>query len=138
MNILFLCVGNSARSQMAEGLAKEMLGSKYTIKSAGSMPSGSVHPNAVLAMSEIGIDISDQHSKSIKELDDDFINNLDFVITLCAEEICPILNNDAKKIHWMNEDPDNDNFSEVQLKIAFTKVRDNLYNLIKKFFIINI
>ena len=123
---------------MAEGLAKEMLGSKYTIKSAGSMPSGSVHPNAVLAMSEIGIDISDQHSKSIKELDDDFINNLDFVITLCAEEICPILNNDAKKIHWMNEDPDNDNFSEVQLKIAFTKVRDNLYNLIKKFFIINI
>lgn len=138
MNILFLCVGNSARSQMAEGLAKEMLGSKYTIKSAGSMPSGSVHPNAVLAMSEIGIDISDQHSKSIKELDDDFINNLDFVITLCAEEICPTLNNDAKKIHWMNEDPDNDNFSEVQLKIAFTKVRDNLYNLIKKFFIINI
>ena len=138
MNILFLCVGNSARSQMAEGLAKEMLGSKYTIKSAGSMPSGSVHPNAVLAMSEIGIDISDQHSKSIKELDDDFMNNLDFVITLCAEEICPILNNDAKKIHWMNEDPDNDNFSEVQLKIAFTKVRDNLYNLIKKFFIINI
>ena len=123
---------------MAEGLAKEMLGSKYTIKSAGSMPSGSVHPNAVLAMSEIGIDITDQHSKSIKELDDDFMNNLDFVITLCAEEICPILNNDAKIIHWMNEDPDNDNFSEVQLKIAFTKVRDNLYNLIKKFFIINI
>ena len=138
MNILFLCVGNSARSQMAEGLAKEMLGSKYTIKSAGSMPSGSVHPNAVLAMNEIGIDISDQYSKSIKDLDDDFMNNLDFVITLCAEEICPILNNDAKKIHWMNEDPDNDNFSEVQLKIAFTKVRDNLYNLIKKFFIINI
>ena len=58
---------------MAEGLAKEMLGSKYTIKSAGSMPSGSVHPNAVLAMSEIGIDISDQHSKSIKELDDDLL-----------------------------------------------------------------
>ena len=138
MNILFLCVGNSARSQMAEGLAKEMLGSKHSIKSAGSMPSGSVHPNAVLAMNEIGIDISDQYSKSIKDLDDDFMNNLDFVITLCAEEICPIINNDAKKIHWMNEDPDNDNFSEVQLKIAFTKVRDNLYNLIKKFFIINI
>ena len=138
MNILFLCIGNSARSQMAEGLAKKMLGSKYTIKSAGSMPSGSVHPNAVLAMNEIGIDISDQYSKSIKDIDDDFMNNLDFVITLCAEEICPTLNNDAKKIHWMNEDPDNDNFSEVQLKIAFTKVRDNLYNLIKKFFIINI
>jgi len=138
MNILFLCVGNSARSQIAEGLAKEMLGSKYVIKSAGSQPSGNVHPNALLAMKEIGIDISDQFSKSIDDLDEDFINNLDFVITLCSEEVCPVLNNDAKKIHWMNEDPVNEKFSDIQSRIAFTKVRDNLYNLIKKFFILNI
>ena len=138
MNILFLCVGNSARSQIAEGLAKEMLGSKYVIKSAGSKPSGNVHPNAVLTMNEIGIDISDQFSKSIDDLDEDFINNLDFVITLCSEEVCPVLNNDAKKIHWMNEDPVNEKFSDIQSRVAFTKVRDNLYNLIKKFFILNI
>ena len=138
MNILFLCVGNSARSQIAEGLAKEMLGSKYVIKSAGSKPSGDVHANAVLAMNEIGIDISDQFSKSIDDLDKDFMNNLDFVITLCSEEVCPVLNNQAKKIHWMNEDPVNENFSDVQLKIAFTKVRDNLYNLIQTFFLFHI
>ena len=89
-------------------------------------------------MNEIGIDISDQFSKSIDDLDEDFINNLDFVITLCSEEVCPVLNNDAKKIHWMNEDPVNEKSSDIQLRIAFTKVRDNLYNLIKKFFILNI
>ena len=65
MNILFLCVGNSARSQIAEGLAKEILGPKHKVESAGSVPTGKVHINANWAMQEIGIDISDQFSKSI-------------------------------------------------------------------------
>lgn len=137
MNILFLCVGNSARSQIAEGLAREILGKNNLIQSAGSMPAGKINPNAVWAMNEIGIDISSQHSKSIEDLEKSFMDNLDFVITLCAEEVCPILNNNAKKIHWMNEDPVNVNFSDAQSKAAFIKVRDNLYNLIKKFFILN-
>ena len=137
MNILFLCVGNSARSQIAEGLAKEILGTKHKVESAGSVPTGKVHINANWAMQEIGIDISDQFSKSIDELDKDFIHNLDFIITLCAEEICPVMNNNAKKIHWMNEDPANENFSEAQSQAAFIKTRNNLYNLIKKFFILN-
>ena len=137
MNILFLCVGNSARSQIAEGLAKEILGKNHVIESAGSIPTGKINPNAVWAMNEIGIDISSQHSKSIEDLEKSFMDNLDFVITLCAEEVCPILNNNAKKIHWMNEDPANVNFSDTQSKAAFIKVRDNLYNLIKKFFILN-
>jgi arsenate reductase len=137
MNILFLCVGNSARSQIAEGLAREILGKNNLIQSAGSMPTGKINPNAVWAMNEIGIDISSQHSKSIEDLEKSFMDNLDFVITLCAEEVCPILNNNAKKIHWMNEDPVNVNFSDAQSKAAFIKVRDNLYNLIKKFFILN-
>jgi arsenate reductase len=137
MNILFLCVGNSARSQIAEGLAREILGKNNLIQSAGSMPTGKINPNAVWAMNEIGIDISSQHSKSIEDLEKSFMDNLDFVITLCAEEVCPILSNDAKKIHWMNEDPVNVNFSDAQSKAAFIKVRDNLYNLIKKFFILN-
>jgi arsenate reductase len=137
MNILFLCVGNSARSQIAEGLAREILGKNHVIESAGSIPTGKINPNAVWAMNEIGIDISSQHSKSTEYLEKSFMDNLDFVITLCAEEVCPILNNNAKKIHWMNEDPVNVNFSDAQSKAAFIKVRDNLYNLIKKFFILN-
>ncbi len=137
MNILFLCVGNSARSQMAEGLAKEILGSEHSIESAGSIPSGKVHPNAIWAMDEIGIDISNQTSKSIDNLDKKFIDSLDFVITLCAEEVCPVMQNEAKEIHWMNEDPANANLSDTQSKEAFKKVRDNLFNLIKKFYILN-
>ena len=137
MNILFLCVGNSARSQIAEGLAREILGKNHVIESAGSTPTGKINTNAVWAMNEIGIDISSQYSKSTEDLEKSFMDNLDFVITLCAEEVCPILNNNAKKIHWMNEDPANVNFSDKQSKAAFIKVRDNLYNLIKKFFILN-
>ena len=69
MNILFLCVGNSARSQIAEALAKSMMSSEHNIQSAGSQPSGSVHKNAISAMKEIGIDISNYESKSLEDLD---------------------------------------------------------------------
>ena len=138
MNILFLCVGNSARSQIAEGLAREMFGTQHNIKSAGSNPEGIIHPYAVATMNDIGIDISNQYSKSIDDLDKDFLENLDYVITLCAEEFCPIFNNNVKKLHWANEDPDNENFSEIQLKNAFNKTRENIYNLIKKFLIENL
>lgn len=138
MNILFLCVGNSARSQMAEGIAKTILGKTHNIKSAGSQPTGIVHPNAVWAMREIDIDISNQSSKSIDDLEEEFLENLDFIITLCSEEVCPIMQNNAKKIHWMNEDPANDKYSDVQSKRAFLKARNNIFNLIKKFFIENV
>ena len=137
MNILFLCVGNSARSQMAEGIAKTIFGKNHNIKSAGSHPTGTVHENAIWAMNEIDIDISNQFSKSIDSLENKFLENLDFVITLCKEEVCPVMQNNAKKIHWMNEDPANDKFSDVQSKRAFIKARKNIFNLIKKFFIEN-
>jgi len=137
MNILFLCVANSARSQMAEGLAKSMLGKGHNIQSAGSLPSGEVHPSAVIAMDDIGIDIRDQYSKSTDDLDKDFIDNLDYAITLCAEEVCPVLPSNAKSLHWMNEDPANVNYSERQLKSSFTKTRDNIFKLIKKFLLEN-
>ncbi|MDA9570312.1 arsenate reductase ArsC [Gammaproteobacteria bacterium] len=138
MNILFLCVANSARSQMAEGLAKSMFGKEHNIQSAGSMPSGEVHPSAVIAMDDIGIDIRDQYSKSTDDLDKDFIDNLDYAITLCAEEVCPVLPSKALSLHWMNEDPANDSYSEKQLKTSFSNTRDNLYKLIKKFMIMNV
>ncbi len=135
MNILFLCVGNSARSQIAEGLANNMFGNKHIIRSAGSAPTGKVHRHALIALEDIGIDISSYKSKAIEDLDKDFVNNLDFVVTLCAEEVCPVLPSKAKLLHWVNEDPVNDKLNEAQLKIAFIKTRDNIFNLLKKFMI---
>ena len=123
---------------MAEGLAKSMFGKEHNIQSAGSIPSGEVHPNAVIAMDDIGIDIRDQYSKSTDDLDTDFIDNLDYAITLCAEEVCPVLPSKALSLHWMNEDPANDSYSEKQLKTSFSNTRDNLYKLIKKFMIMNV
>ena len=137
MNILFLCVGNSARSQIAEGLANAMFGNKHVIRSAGSSPVGKVHQHAIIALEDIGIDISSYKSKAIDDLEEDFINNVDFVITLCAEEVCPVLPSKSKSLHWANEDPVNDKLNQVQLKIAFNKTRDNIFNLLKKFMIDN-
>ena len=133
MNILFLCVGNSARSQIAEGLAKSMMGPEYNIQSAGSQPSGSVHKNAISTMKEIGIDISNHESKSLEDLDKEFMNDVDFIITLCAEEVCPILDNNAKRINWPNPDPAIKAINLNQEKKLFRDTRDNIFNMLKKF-----
>lgn len=138
MNILFLCVANSARSQIAEGLAKAMLGSNHNIQSAGSIPSGKVHPHAISTMKDIGIDLSDHYSKSTDDLDDNFLENLDYAITLCAEEVCPVLPDSVNSLHWMNEDPANENYTELQLQNSFMTTRENIYKLIKKFMIMNV
>ena len=138
MNILFLCVGNSARSQMAEGLAKKMFGSDHKIQSAGSKPSEEVHPVAINVMNEIGIDISEHKTKSIDDLEDTFITSLDYIVTLCAEEICPMVPSNAESINWILEDPANKNFNDIELKFAFKKTRSNLFDLLKKFMVINL
>ena len=91
--ILFMCVANSARSQMAEGIARALF-PNIEFQSAGSMPSR-VNPLAIEVMKEINIDISNHSSKDFESLNDDFINNLDYVIPLCKEEVCPLLNSDA-------------------------------------------
>ncbi len=124
MNILFMCVANSARSQLAEGLARALF-PDAEIKSAGSHP-GQLNPFAVTAMKEIGIDISRQYSKSCDDLSPKFIINLDYVITLCAEEVCPILvTQNAKKLHWPFADPaSKEPLSEEQLLIRFREARD--------------
>ena len=134
MNILFLCVGNSARSQIAEGLAKEMLSNKYNIKSAGSNPSESIAIGAVKTINEIGIDISNQYPKSIQDLDNNFINKIDYVITLCSEESCPVLQSSAKKIHWPTPDPVIEGMNEKQYKEIFKSTREAIFNLLKNFF----
>ena len=137
MNILFLCVGNSGRSQIAEGLAKDMLPKSYNVRSAGSKPAKNVHSDAIFVMNEIGIDISSHKTKSIESLDMGFINKLDHVITLCAEEVCPIVPKSTNTLHWPNEDPDNNSYTKTQSENAFRKTRENIFNLLKKFFIMN-
>ena len=99
--ILFLCVANSARSQMAEALARHVLGERVRIQSAGSRP-GEVHPYARLVLEERGIDSGHQHSKSVDEIESD---SVDLVITLCADEVCPLCLGDARRLHWPMLDP---------------------------------
>ena len=126
MNILFMCVSNSARSQLAEGLAKQMF-PDYEIQSAGSNP-GHLNPYAVIVMKEIGIDISKQFSKSVSELSPIFMDRLDCVITLCAEEVCPtVVALKAKRLHWPFLDPaSKENISEEILLQRFRNARDQI------------
>jgi arsenate reductase len=100
-SLLFLCVANSARSQMAEGLARALFGGLVRVQSAGSQPSR-VNPNAVTALHEVGIDLSDQRSKSVDEIDP---ASVDAVITLCAEEVCPVWPGKLARMHWPLPDP---------------------------------
>jgi arsenate reductase (thioredoxin) len=122
--ILFLCVANSARSQMAEGLARHMLGPEVTVLSAGSAPS-IVNPYAVEAMAELGIDISAQRSKSVEDIDTEA---LDLVVTLCAEEVCPVLPGRVRRLHWPIPDPaSKDNtISPDAMRERFHTARDQI------------
>jgi arsenate reductase len=124
MRILFLCVANSARSQMAEGLARKLFGDKAVIESAGSKPLA-VHPLAIQVMSEIGIDISDHRSKSIEEID---LKQIDWVITLCAEEVCPTILSKAKRLHWPLPDPAVPHKSREEQLTLFRSERDEILN----------
>lgn len=133
MNILFMCVANSARSQMAEGLAKKIFGDKVWIESAGSEPK-SVNPFAIEVMKEIGIDISKHYPKNYDQISPKFTVGLDYIITLCAEEVCPMMvAQKAKKLHWGFTDPATPKASrEEQLKI-FREIRDGIKVKIEQF-----
>jgi arsenate reductase len=131
MKLLFLCVANSARSQLAEGLAKSLFGNKVEIESAGSEPSGRVQPWAVESLKEIGIDITQNWSKSYGELSPKFLGDLDFVITLCAEEVCPAMVSKAKRIHWPIKDPAK--APENEKAKAFRYARDEIKEKLESF-----
>jgi arsenate reductase len=120
--ILFLCVANSARSQMAEGIARRLLGEGVLVQSAGSTPS-TVNPLAVRAMAEIGIDISAQSSKSVESIR---AEDVDTVVTLCAEEVCPVWLYRAQRLHWPLADPARAEGAEEERLAAFRAVRDEL------------
>jgi arsenate reductase (thioredoxin) len=122
--ILFLCVANSARSQMAEGLARSILGDGTRVWSAGSSPSR-VNPYAIEVMSEAGIDITGHTSKSVETIDP---AEVDTVITLCAEEVCPVFLGKARRLHWPLPDPatDDANLTREQMLDRFRSARDEL------------
>ena len=103
-HLLFLCVANSARSQMAEGLARALLADRVPpipVLSAGSAPSH-VNPYAIEVMRELGIDLTTHHSKSVDTMDPAMVGT---VITLCAEEVCPVFLGQARRLHWPIPDP---------------------------------
>jgi arsenate reductase (thioredoxin) len=126
MNILFMCVANSARSQMAEGLAKQVFGQSAWIESAGSQPKF-VHPLASAVLSEVGIDLTTHSSKAFDQLPEKFRANLDYIITLCAEEVCPaVASKSAKRLHWPFPDPAGSAKTEIEQLQNFRKVRDGI------------
>ncbi len=120
--ILFLCVANSARSQMAEGIARSMAPDGVTVWSAGSRPT-SVRPEAVTVLKEIGLDISGHRSKDVSEIP---AERIDTVITLCGEEECPLFLGRAARLHWGLPDPAVVTGSEAERLEAFRGVRDKL------------
>jgi protein-tyrosine-phosphatase/N-acetylglutamate synthase-like GNAT family acetyltransferase len=121
-HLLFLCVANSARSQLAEGLARELYGTRAVVASAGSMPSR-VNPYAIEVMAELGLDLGAHRSKSVDEIDP---AGVDTVITLCAEEVCPVFLGRARRLHWPIPDPASDDpaLGRVEMLARFRRARD--------------
>jgi arsenate reductase len=129
--VLILCTGNSARSQMAEGLLRHDAGERFEVESAGTKPSR-LRPEAIAAMRELGIDISGQRSKSV----DEFIGRqFDYVLTVCdnAKESCPIFPGHAVAIHHNFEDPAALQGPEESRLAAFRRVRDEIREYLKRF-----
>jgi protein-tyrosine-phosphatase len=120
--ILFLCVANSARSQMAEGIARSLAPAGIKIMSAGSRPAG-VRPEAVAVLKEIGIDISGYRSKNVSEIPP---SEVDTVVTLCAEEECPVFLGKALRLHWGLPDPAAVEGDERERLNTFREARDEL------------
>lgn len=132
MKILFMCVANSARSQLAEGLARAAF-PDAEIESAGSHP-GKLNPYAVAIMNEVGLDISKHYSKSVDNLSPEFVADLDYVITLCAEEVCPVLLSKAKKLHWPLPDPaTKEPLPEAEALKRFREARDAISKRLEAF-----
>jgi arsenate reductase (thioredoxin) len=131
VRVLILCTGNSARSQMAEGLLRHDAGGAFKVFSAGTKPT-QVRPEAVAVMREAGIDISGQRSKSVDEFEGQDFN---YVITVCdnAKQSCPVFPAKTKRIHWSIEDPAAVQGSEEERLAAFRRIRDELRLRLQRF-----
>jgi len=124
-SVLILCTGNSSRSQMAEGILRNAAGDLFEVHSAGSKPSGYVHPLAIRVMREIGIDISHHTSKHMNDFLDRKITT---VITVCgnADQACPVFPGQVNRYHWGFDDPGNVQGSEEEVLEAFRRTRDQI------------
>ena len=130
--ILILCTGNSCRSHLAEGILRRALGEGFRVASAGSKPAGYVHPLAVKAMTEIGIDISAHHSKHL----DEFLNDeVETVITVCgnADQACPMFPGQLNRHHWGFDDPAHATGSEDEQFAVFRRVRDEIRRIFEAY-----
>jgi arsenate reductase len=123
--ILILCTGNSCRSHMAEGILREVAGDVLNVQSAGSAPTGSVHPLAILTLGEIGIDISNHTSKHMNEF---LSGNVETVITVCdnADQACPSFPGQSYRHHWPFPDPAKVKGTEAEIRNVFEQVRDDI------------
>jgi len=123
--VLILCTGNSCRSQMAEGILRHVAGDLMEVHSAGSHPSGSVHPKAVAVLREIGIDLSAHTSKHMNEFLDRKITT---VITVCgnADQACPMFPGQVNRHHWGFDDPAHATGTEAEILSSFRRVRDQI------------
>jgi len=129
-SVLFLCVGNSCRSQMAEGLLNHLGGDRFKVRSAGTIPSR-VHPGAIQVMAELEVDITDYRSKHVREFSG---QDFDFVISLCAENNCPsFVGKIGTSLHWPFPDPFSAAGSAEEVLIEFRKVRDAIKERIMEF-----
>jgi arsenate reductase len=123
--VLILCTGNSCRSHMAEGILRAAAGDVLDIRSAGSKPAGYVHPLAIKALAEIGIDISEHHSKHM----DEFLEmQVETVITVCgnADQACPMFPGQLNRHHWGFDDPAHATGGEEEQMVMFRRVRDEI------------
>ena len=129
--ILVLCTGNSARSQMGEGLFRAEGGERFEVFSAGTKP-GYVRPEAIAVMKELGIDISNHRSKSVDEFSG---QAFDYVVTVCdnARDNCPVFPARTERIHWSLEDPAAVEGSETERLSAFRRIRDQIHARVKSF-----
>jgi arsenate reductase len=129
--VLILCMGNSARSQMAEGLLRHDAGNRYTVESAGTKPS-TVRPEAITVMKEVGIDITSHRSKHVDEFAG---HNFDYVLTVCdnAKESCPVFFGKVVRLHHSFNDPAAVEGTDEKRLAAFRKIRDELRAYLKKF-----
>jgi arsenate reductase len=129
--VLILCTGNSARSQMAEGLLRAFGGESIEVFSAGTKP-GHVRPEAIAVMSELGIDLSGHRSKHVQEFDG---QPFDYVITVCdnANESCPVFPANTQRLHWSFADPAAVEGGQAERLAAFREVRDGLADKLRDF-----
>ena len=125
LKVLILCTGNSCRSQMAEGILRAAAGDFLEVHSAGSRPSGFVHPWAIKALAEIGIDLRQHRSKSMNEFLD---QQIETVITVCgkADQVCPNYPGQVHRFHWPFDDPAQATGSEEERMKVFRRVRDEI------------